>query len=151
MVQGAFSCRSLFAKEPLIVGLFCGKWPMNIRHPMTPLSLQDGVKRHVLWGKSHGGRKESCDEERVRVSGKSHVLCNTLQHTSTHCNTLQHTATHCNTLQHTATHCNTLHRLYMHAHAPPLSLSLSLFLPPNGKYDGKSHTRRQRGRWLKYF
>jgi len=34
-----------------------------------------------------------------------YILCNTLQHTTTHCNTLQHTATHCNTLQHTATHC----------------------------------------------
>ena len=27
-------CRSLFAKEPLIIGLFCGKWPVKIRHPM---------------------------------------------------------------------------------------------------------------------
>jgi len=25
---------SLFAKEPLIIGLFCGKWPLKIRHPM---------------------------------------------------------------------------------------------------------------------
>jgi len=24
-----------FAKEPLIIGLFCGKWPIKIRHPMT--------------------------------------------------------------------------------------------------------------------
>ena len=30
-----FSCRSFVAKEPLIIGLFCGKWPMKIRHPMT--------------------------------------------------------------------------------------------------------------------
>jgi len=27
------SCRSLSAKEPLIIGLFCGKWPVKIRHP----------------------------------------------------------------------------------------------------------------------
>ena len=27
----ALSCRSLFAKEPLIIGLFCGKWPPKIR------------------------------------------------------------------------------------------------------------------------
>jgi len=25
-----------FAKEPLTIGLFCGKWPMKIRQPMTP-------------------------------------------------------------------------------------------------------------------
>jgi len=24
----------IFAKEPLIIELFCGKWPMKIRHPM---------------------------------------------------------------------------------------------------------------------
>ena len=29
------SCRSCSAKEPLIIGLFCGKWPEKIRHPMT--------------------------------------------------------------------------------------------------------------------
>jgi len=27
-------CRSFLAKEPLIIGLFCGKWPIKIRHPM---------------------------------------------------------------------------------------------------------------------
>jgi len=32
--RNAFSCRSLFANEPLIIGLFCGKWPVMIRHPM---------------------------------------------------------------------------------------------------------------------
>ena len=30
----ALSCRSFVAKEPLIIGLFCGKWPGKIRHPM---------------------------------------------------------------------------------------------------------------------
>ena len=25
---------SFFAKEPLIIGLFCGKWPIKIRHPV---------------------------------------------------------------------------------------------------------------------
>jgi len=30
----ALSRRSLSAKEPLIAGLFCGKWPTKIRHPM---------------------------------------------------------------------------------------------------------------------
>jgi len=33
--QDALSCRLFFAKEPLIIGLFCGKWPMKIRHLMT--------------------------------------------------------------------------------------------------------------------
>ena len=31
----AWCCRSLSAKEPLILGLFFGKWPVKIRHPMT--------------------------------------------------------------------------------------------------------------------
>jgi len=33
--QDALSCRSFFAREPLIIGLFCVNWPMKIRHPMT--------------------------------------------------------------------------------------------------------------------
>ena len=27
--------RSFFAKEPLITGLFCGKSPIQVRHPIT--------------------------------------------------------------------------------------------------------------------
>jgi len=30
----ALSCCSESSKEPLISGLFCGKWPINMRHPM---------------------------------------------------------------------------------------------------------------------
>jgi len=30
----AVTCRSLSAKEPIIIGLFCGKWPIKIRYPM---------------------------------------------------------------------------------------------------------------------
>jgi len=30
----ASSCRSLSAKEPLLIGLFYGKEPIKIRHPM---------------------------------------------------------------------------------------------------------------------
>ena len=33
--QDALSCRSLFSKESLIIGLFCGKRPVKIRHPMS--------------------------------------------------------------------------------------------------------------------
>ena len=32
--QDAFNCRSLLAKEPWIIGLFCRKWPVKVRHPM---------------------------------------------------------------------------------------------------------------------
>jgi len=32
--QDALSCRSFSAKEPPIIGLFCGKRPVMIRHPM---------------------------------------------------------------------------------------------------------------------
>jgi len=39
--QDALSCRSFFAKEPLIIGLFCRKWPLKIRHPMC--------LRHPVW------------------------------------------------------------------------------------------------------
>jgi len=40
--QDAFNCRSFFAKEPLIIGLLCGKLPIKIRHPM-------GLRHPVLW------------------------------------------------------------------------------------------------------
>jgi len=30
----ALNCRSFFAQEPIIIGLFCGKWPVKMRHPM---------------------------------------------------------------------------------------------------------------------
>jgi len=33
-VQDGFSCRSLFAKEPLIIRPVCGRRPVKIRHPM---------------------------------------------------------------------------------------------------------------------
>jgi len=33
--QDASSCRLFFAKEPLVIGLFCRKWPMKIVHPLT--------------------------------------------------------------------------------------------------------------------
>ena len=39
----ALSCRSVSAKEPLIIELFCGTRPIAIRHPMTlchPLASQ---------------------------------------------------------------------------------------------------------------
>jgi len=32
--KDALSCRSFLTREPLIIGLFCGKWPIQMRHPM---------------------------------------------------------------------------------------------------------------------
>jgi len=47
-------CRSSFAKEPLITGLFCGKWPlmirhlMGLRHPVSRiLQLQQQFETHT--------------------------------------------------------------------------------------------------------
>ena len=45
--QDALSCRSFFAKEPLIIGLFCGKWSlkighiMGLQHPVWQIPLQN--------------------------------------------------------------------------------------------------------------
>ena len=41
----ALSCRSFFVKEPLIIWLFCGQLPVNIRHPM---GLRHPVVAHRL-------------------------------------------------------------------------------------------------------
>jgi len=38
---GCLSCRSFFAKDPLIIGFFCGKWPVKIRPPV-------GLRRPML-------------------------------------------------------------------------------------------------------
>jgi len=52
--QDTFSCRSHSVKEPLILGLFCGKWPIKIRHPMhlrhrvTQCSLRTACVLHVI-------------------------------------------------------------------------------------------------------
>ena len=51
----ALKCRSFFAKEPLIIGLFCRKWPVKIRHPMglgRPVS-QHALYRFYQWVMSH--------------------------------------------------------------------------------------------------
>jgi len=32
------NCRSLSAEEPLFIGLFCGRWPQKIRHPIYILA-----------------------------------------------------------------------------------------------------------------
>ena len=52
--KDVLSCRSLFANEPLIIGFFCGKWPIEIRQPMH---LRHPVSRIWL---SHLIMHESC-------------------------------------------------------------------------------------------
>jgi len=52
--QDALSCRSFFAKKPLIIGLFCKKCPLKIRHPM---GLRQHVKTWRVWWVS---RRVSC-------------------------------------------------------------------------------------------
>jgi len=45
--KDALSCRSFSANEPLILGLFCGNWSIQIRHPMT---LRHPVLSLSIWG-----------------------------------------------------------------------------------------------------
>ena len=54
--QDALSCRFFFAKKPLIIGLFCGKWPVKIRHPMglrhsVDAYLQDALSLQIFFRK----------------------------------------------------------------------------------------------------
>jgi len=74
------SCRSFFAKEPLIIGLFCGKWAMKIKNIAI---VDEHTQRNLL------------------------AISAAYSQVATHCNTPQHVETHCNTLRYTATHCNT--------------------------------------------
>jgi len=41
VIQSGIDYRSCLAKQALIIGLFCGKWPMNIRHLM--------ILHHSVW------------------------------------------------------------------------------------------------------
>ena len=50
-MQNQDNCRFLSAKEPLIIGFFCGKWPAKIRHPMHrrhPVSVVVEFLKHYL-------------------------------------------------------------------------------------------------------
>jgi len=124
----AYSCRSLFAKEPLIIGLFCGNWPIKYGHPV---GFRHTVSRLLkwLWIFCHQGKRivsfmwfASILALYISWVARLQWLlilnwgtdCNTLQYTAIHCSTLQHTAAHCNALQHTAAHCNTLQHTATH-------------------------------------
>ena len=52
--QDALSCRSFFAKEPIIIRIFGGKWLLKLRHPMAspPCNVQ-----RVVWDRIHDGHK----------------------------------------------------------------------------------------------
>ena len=56
--EDALSCRSFFTKEPLIEGLFCGKWLIKIRYSV-------GLRHPV---RSAGNPTESTPTENTRVT-----------------------------------------------------------------------------------
>ena len=64
--QDASSCRSFFAKEPRIIGLFCGKCPIKTRHPMT--------LHHPVWVMSHEPRHASVCAYTVWYSYMQHQV-----------------------------------------------------------------------------
>jgi len=71
MSQASYaSCRSLSAKEPLIIGLFCGKWPMNIRHLMHLRYPFLASHMSALYEKASN---ESCHKDESRHARMSHV------------------------------------------------------------------------------
>ena len=50
----ALSCRSFFANEPLMIGLFCGKWPIKIRQPMGLRHPVESVRECVcVWAHAY--------------------------------------------------------------------------------------------------
>ena len=52
LTNNALSRRFLSTKEPLIIGLFCGKWPIKMRHPMGlrhPVSPTERLRRELDW------------------------------------------------------------------------------------------------------
>jgi len=101
------------------IGLFCRKWPMKIRHPISPrhpvpLAISHISSWHIrsylpktpseeTWRKrsDYWGNLLNVDISRVyTMCIRKWVHCSPLQPTATHCNPLQPNATHCNTLQH---------------------------------------------------
>jgi len=118
------SCRSLSAKKPLIIGLFCGKWPVKIRHLMGQLATWFALYNQysayccsVLHCVAVCCSVLQCVALLYTISigltlltiFTSQICWFAIQHTSTHCNSLQHTAPLCTTLYHTAPYCTILH------------------------------------------
>ena len=96
----ALNCRSFFSKEPLILGLFCGKWPRKIRHPMG-LCHPDSFVR-VAWPINTCGMTHLCVRHDallcaplcIRTCGTTHVYINTFVNMHTHITTSTHSHTH---------------------------------------------------------
>ena len=85
-------CRSLSAKEPLILGLFCGKWPLKIRHPMT-------LRHPVCMWQSIFCREKEILPLLEWVSFDIRVCCSVLQCVAVCCSVLQCVAVCCSALQ----------------------------------------------------
>ena len=89
--QDASSCRSLSAKEPLLEGLFCGKWPVKtrIRHPtgLRHCDLVVTTNRAAAWERKKQREKERklyvtglliygiMPIQKERHTGKGYKLC----------------------------------------------------------------------------
>jgi len=50
--ESPLSCRELFTKEPLIIGPFCGKWPIEMRHRIV-WSLGAYSSCHPIYNTRH--------------------------------------------------------------------------------------------------
>ena len=108
----AWSCRSFRGKEPLIIGLFCEKWPIKIRHPM---GLCQPVVASDLLRESERKREKERERERERDT-RVHARKYTHTHTHTHTRTCTHAHTHAHTHTHTHTHTLTCTHAQTHTH-----------------------------------
>ena len=94
VASNASSCKSIFAKEPLSIGLFCGNWPIKTRH-LTHLY-------HIIRIKVSHNRAFNPAWQRVAV------CCRVLQCVALCCSVLQHAAAYCNMLTRVAACCSVL-------------------------------------------
>jgi len=70
--EDALKCRSFSAKKPQIIGLFCGKRPMRIRHPMglrhPVTSFKPDLTTPTQTQEDERERKSVCESERESQS-----------------------------------------------------------------------------------
>jgi len=77
--QDASSCSLFLVKEPLIIGLFCGKWPMKIRnlmtlrHPVCRMTLRHTVSRMSFHLEPRKGIER--DHSVFSILGVLHLEC----------------------------------------------------------------------------
>ena len=71
---GCFKLQAFLAKEPLIIGLFCGKWSMKIRRPVTlrhPVHTHEYVdERYILVNMSYN----ICIQLYMRMWHVTHIM-----------------------------------------------------------------------------